>query len=299
MHKARQIARTGIVVSALLATMKIGVGLAAHSAAVTADGFESAADILTSGLVLVGMTLAARPADENHPYGHGRVEILTGLLLGFLLFGAGVLIAVHAWTGAGEIPIPPAAYAVWPVLISIGAKLWLVTVKYRNAKRLDSSALKADAANDAVDIVSGLVALCALLLTVRLPDRFPRADHYGAFVVGLIVIATAIRVAYEAAMHLMDTMPDDAAMEDIRRAAAGVRDVVGVEKCFARKTGLRYHVDLHLEVDPEITVRASHEIAGRVRERVCEELPWVADVLVHVEPAPGRAGRARGAEGRG
>ena len=277
-----------MLVSGLLAFLKIGVGLSAHSAAVTADGFESAADIFTSGLVLVGMTIAARPADDDHPYGHGRVEILTGLLLGFFLFGAGLLISVNAWTGAAETPVPPAAYAVWPVLISIAAKLGLVTVKYRHAKRLDSSSLKADAANDAVDIVSGLVALSALLLTLKLPDRFPHADHYGAFVVGLIVIATALRVAYEAAMHLMDTMPEAHAVEDIRRAAASVPDVVGVEKCFARKTGLKYHVDLHLEVDPEITVRASHEIAGRVRERVCEKLPWVADVLIHVEPAPVR-----------
>src|ERR1700728_1148056 len=98
MQNARQIARTGMVVSAVLATMKISVGLAAHSAAVTADGFESAADILTSGLVLVGMTLAARPADENHPYGHGRVEILTGLLLGFILVCAGGAIAWHGLT---------------------------------------------------------------------------------------------------------------------------------------------------------------------------------------------------------
>ena len=287
MKKARQIARAGMLVSAVLAALKIGIGLAAHSAAVTADGFESAADVFTSGLVLIGMTIAALPADDNHPYGHGRIEILTGLLLGFLLFGAGLFITVHAWTGADEIPIPPAAYAIWPVLISIAAKAGLVTVKYRHGRLLDSSALKADAANDAVDIVSGLVALSALVLTLRLPDRFPRADRYGAFVVGLIVIATAIRVAYEAGMHLMDTMPDRAAMESIRRAAASVPDVAGVEKCFARKTGLKYHVDLHLEVDPEITVRASHDIAQRVRERVCERLPWVADVLVHVEPAPG------------
>ncbi len=276
-----------MLVSAVLAALKIGVGLTAHSAAVTADGFESAADVFTSGLVLVGMTIAARPADDNHPYGHGRVEILTGLLLGFMLFGAGLFIAVHAWTGAGEVPIPPAAYAVWPVLISIAAKACLVTVKYRHGRRLDSSALIADAANDAVDIVSGLVALSALLLTLRLPDRFPRADHYGAFIVGLIVIATAIRVAYEAGMHLMDTMPNHDAMEAIRSTAASVPDVVGIEKCFARKTGLKYHVDLHLEVDPEISVRASHDIAQRVRVRVCERLPWVADVLVHVEPAPG------------
>src|ERR1700690_2819113 len=98
MQKARQIAQIGMTVSALLAGLKIGVGLAAHSASVTADAFESAADVFTSGLVLIGMTIAARPADDNHPYGHGRVEILTGLLLGFLLFGAGLAISIHAWT---------------------------------------------------------------------------------------------------------------------------------------------------------------------------------------------------------
>jgi cation diffusion facilitator family transporter len=288
MKKARQIAKMGMLVSGLLAVMKIGVGWAAQSASVTADGFESAADVFTSGLVLVGMTIASRPADENHPYGHGRVEILTGLLLGFVLFGAGSLIAYHGW--AATDALPPAGYAIWPLLISIVAKTGLVTVKLHHGRRLNSSSLKADAANDAVDILSGLVALCALSLTLMNPERYPRADHYGAFVVGLIVIATSIRVAYEAAVHLMDTMPDDRSMEDIRRVARLVPDVAGVEKCFARKTGLRYHVDLHLEVDPEITVRASHDIAQKVRERVCEELPWVADVLVHVEPAPGKAG---------
>ena len=173
MQKARQIARTGMLVSGLLAILKMGVGWTAHSASVTADGFESASDVLTSGLVLAGMTLAARPADDNHPYGHGRVEILTGLLLGFLLFGAGLLIAVHGWTGAADAIVPPAAYAVWPLLISIAAKIGLVTVKFRHGRRLGSSALKADAANDGVDIVSGLVALSALLLTLKAPDRFP------------------------------------------------------------------------------------------------------------------------------
>ncbi|HEY4088622.1 MAG TPA: cation diffusion facilitator family transporter [Bryobacteraceae bacterium] len=288
MQKATQIARTGMVVSGLLGALKIGVGLVGHSAAVTADGFESAADVFTSGMVLVGMKIAARPPDENHPYGHGRVEILTGLLLGFLLFGAGLIIALHAWANAGSVAAAPAAYAIWPVVISIGVKFAMVTYKRRAARQLSSSALRADAANDAVDIVSGVVALTALMLTLEYPSRFSRADQYGAFIVATIVMATAVRVAYEAAMHLMDTMPDDIAMEDIRRAAATVPDVAGVEKCFARKTGLKYHVDLHLEVDPDITVRASHDIAQRVRERVCELLPWVADVLVHVEPAPGQ-----------
>jgi cation diffusion facilitator family transporter len=138
-----------------------------------------------------------------------------------------------------------------------------------------------------MDMISGVVALAALSLTLTNPERFARADYYGAFGVGLIVIVAGIRVIYDASMHLMDTMPDDDAMLRIRAVALGVPDVAGVEKCFARKTGFKYHVDLHLEVDPDITVRASHEIATRVREEIRRQLPWVADVLVHVEPYPG------------
>jgi cation diffusion facilitator family transporter len=285
MHRARQIAIIGMIVSGLLAILKIAVGGLAHSAAVSADGFESATDVFTSGLVLIGLKLAERPADDNHPYGHGRVEIVVGLLLGFILVCAGCVIA---WRGlTGPVGTPPAAYAIWPLLISIAAKAWLMVSKYDHGRKIGSSSLLADAANDGMDILSGIVALGALSLTLVSPERFLRADHYGAFVVGLIVIATACRVIYESAMHLMDTMPDEPLMLKIREVAMSVSDVAGVEKCFARKTGFKYHVDLHLEVDPEITVRASHEIATRVRDRIRQQLPWVADVLVHVEPFPG------------
>jgi cation diffusion facilitator family transporter len=287
MERARQIAILGMVVSGLLAILKITVGILAHSAAVSADGFESATDVFTSGLVLVGLVLAARPADENHPYGHGRVEILTGLLLGGILVCAGAAISWHGLTGAGDETRVPASYAVWPLVISIGAKSWLLLVKFRHGRQIGSSSLLADAANDAMDMLSGLVALLALSLTLTNPERFLRADHYGAAVVGLIVVVTGIRVMYESSMQLMDTMPDERSMSRIREVALSVRDVAGVEKCFARKTGFKYHVDLHLEVDPEITVRASHEIATRVRDTIRGELPWVADVLVHVEPYPG------------
>jgi cation diffusion facilitator family transporter len=286
MVKARQIAILGMVVSGLLAGLKLTVGWLAQSAALTADGFESATDVFTSGLVFVGLTIAARPADDNHPYGHGRVEILTGLFLGTILLIAGSAIAWHGLTGADQRHVP-AAYAIWPLVISIAVKGWLVLVKYRHGQEIASSSLLADAANDGIDMLSGAVALLALSLAVYDPDRFARADHYGAFAVGLIVIATGLRVVYEAAMHLMDTMPDERSISTIREVALSVRDVAGVEKCFARKTGFKYHVDLHLEVDPEITVRASHEIATRVRDRIRQQLPWVADVLVHVEPWPG------------
>jgi cation diffusion facilitator family transporter len=118
------------------------------------------------------------------------------------------------------------------------------------------------------------------------PVRFLDADRYGGFAVGLIVVTTGMRVSRDTVLQLMDTMPPESLMNQIRAAASRVPGVRGVEKCFARKTGLRYHVDLHLEVDPEMTVRQSHEIAHQVRLEIMEGLDWVADVLVHVEPAP-------------
>jgi cation diffusion facilitator family transporter len=135
-----------------------------------------------------------------------------------------------------------------------------------------------------MDTLSAVAALTAVGLSLSDPVRFRDADRYGGFVVGLVVVTVGIRVAYQTAMQLMDTMPDDRLMNQIRSVATEVPGARGVEKCFARKTGLRYHVDLHLEVDPDMTVRQSHEIAHDVRLRILETLDWVADVLVHVEP---------------
>ena len=125
----------------------------------------------------------------------------------------------------------------------------------------------ADAWNDSVDILSAMAALVAVSFTIVAPHRFPSADHWGAFAVGLIVIFTGLRVTRDTTLQLMDTMPDRESMAHVRDAALTVPGVRGVEKCYARKTGLQYHVDLHLEVDPEITVRQSHEIATRGAHR--------------------------------
>ncbi len=282
----QKVALGGMIVSSGLAVVKIITGLMAGSTSVVADGLESAGDVLASGLVLLGLTLAAIPADRNHPYGHGRAETLTGLLVGLMLFGAGVAISFHALLFAGEPHQPPAAYAIWPLIVSIGVKSVLCGAKFRFGKKIGSTALAADGWNDAVDIVSGLAALTAVGLTLYDPQRFLAADRYGGFVVGLIVIFTGMRVTRDTGLQLMDTMPNERMMRTIREVAQQVSGVEGVEKCFARKTGLQYHVDLHLEVDPEITVRSSHDIAEQVRNRIRRDVDWVADVLVHVEPSP-------------
>ncbi len=273
-----------IFVSAGLAALKITIGLKAHSTAVVSDGFESAADVLASGFVLLGLTLAAKPADEDHPYGHGRFETLTGLLVGLLLSATGVLICVRATGRLFEVQHQPAAYAVWPMFASIGIKSVSWWFKRLYGQRIRSDSLLADSQNDAVDILSAVTALIALAITLLDPVRFVAADHMGGFAVGLIVIFLGIHVIRDTTNHLVDTMPPSPLLLEIRNMAMSVPGALGVEKCYARKTGLKYHVDLHLEVDPSMTVRESHEIATNVRIKIKEELDWVADVLVHVEP---------------
>ena len=286
MQAGQRIAAAGMAITGAIALAKIFTGLAGHSTAVVADGLESTGDVFSSGVVLFGLTVSAKPADENHPYGHGRAEILSGLLVGLLLVAAGVLISYGAFLRLGQPHEPLRWFVVWPLVASLAAKSSLAVIKFRAGRRMRSAALTGDAWHDTTDCISALTALTAVALTLTAPERFFNADRYGGVAVGIFIIFTGVRVARETALQLMDTMPSDKMMSEIRAAAAEVPGVLGVEKCFARKTGLSYHVDLHMEVDPDMTVRQSHELAHEVQMRVLERVRWVAGVLVHVEPAP-------------
>jgi cation diffusion facilitator family transporter len=284
----KRVALASIAVSSILAAVKITVGIMGRSASVLADGFESAGDVVAAVAVFFGFAIASRPADDEHPYGHGRYETLTGLIVGVILFAAGIGICYRSLQGVQDVHGTPEFYGVWALLGSMVAKAVMSTVKFHYGKKIRSAALTADAWNDFVDILSALTALTALGLTLLDPERFLVADHYGGFAVGLFVIFTGIRVARETSSRLTDEMPDDEMMSAIREVSLTVSGAIGVEKCFARNVGLQYYVDLHLEVDPDLTVRKSHDIATEVRIAICKRLDWVADVLVHVEPAPER-----------
>jgi cation diffusion facilitator family transporter len=280
---ASKAALVSIVVAALFAASKITVGMMAHSVAVVSDGLESAADLITSALVWAGLWIAAKPPDHDHPYGHGRFETLTGLAVGLILSAVGAGIAVRSLEHRYDQHAPE-LFAIWPVLASLTVKSALAFWKLRLGKKTGSAGLTADAKHDMVDLLSGIIALISVLLAIFKPDQMHAADHYGGVLIGAVVIFMGVQVVRETALQLVDTMPDEAQVAEIRRAVLGVPGALGVEKCFARKTGLRYHVDLHLEVDPNLTVWESHEIAGHVKRVVRRDVDWVEDVLIHVEP---------------
>jgi cation diffusion facilitator family transporter len=280
----RRIALLSMSVGAGLAAAKIWIGLNAGSTSVVSDGFEAAGDVLSSGIVYAGLWLASKPPDYEHPYGHGRYETLAGLAVGAMLLLAGAAIFWHGVISLGK-PAQVAGFALYPLLAAVFIKSALAGFKLRVGKRIASASLEADAWHDITDLLSTCVALTAVILTLSSPGRFGAADHIGGIVIGVIIFLLSIRVLRRSVGHLVDTMPESRKLAQIRNAAMSVPGALGIEKCYARRTGLRYHVDLHLEVNPEMTVRESHEIATAVRAAIKERLPWVADVLVHVEPA--------------
>lgn len=282
---ARRVARLGIGISAFLALSNIIVGLWAHSTSVLAMGFEFAGDVLASSIVVIGMGVAARPADDDHPYGHGRFETLSAFMVGVILAAGGVMICYQSLQAVGASHVPPGSGAIVSLVVAIILRAVMSSWKFRVGRKIRSSALVADAWNDAVDILSAVAALTAVGLAMYDPGRFLVADHYGGFVVGIVVVITGLRVVKGASSELVDTMPPQELTAEVIAVAKTVPGVQGVDKMFARKTGLQYHIDLHIEVDPLMTVAASHAVGGHVRATLKRDLPWVADVLVHVEPS--------------
>jgi len=286
-RQARRAAVLSMAVGAVLCAGKVTAGWAGGSTAVVADGVESGADVLASAAVFMGLLLAARPADWDHPYGHGRLESAAGLTVGVVLCFTGLLIVYHSLADLSEARPVPAAFTIWAPLISGAVKAALATYKFRIGRRLRSSSLIADAWNDSVDILSAISAAVAVGLSQLQTDFFARSDSWGGALVGVIVAATGLRVVRDAVLDLMDTRPDEELMEKVRAAAAGVPGVLDIETQRGRKSGLKYYFDLHIEVDPELTVRESHAISHRVKDAVLAGVPEVADVLIHIEPAGG------------
>jgi cation diffusion facilitator family transporter len=281
---AKRVTAIAMTVGGTLSASKLLVGWIAHSTAVFADGLENAGDLFGSALVLYALHLASKPPDSDHPYGHGRSETIAGLAIGVLLDASAIAICYESIRRMHVGTELPRLYAIWPLVASIVVKTGLSFGKFRFGHPIGSAALKADAWHDAIEIASGVVALLALALTPYDPQHFSAADHWGGFGVRLIVLFTALHVVRDTSNDLMDAMPSQERINRIRSVALSEPGVKGVEKIYARKTGLQYHVELHLEVDPQMTVQDSHDLATKTRFLIRDKLEWVADVVVHVEP---------------
>lgn len=282
--RARRVAYFTLVANLVLACGKLVAGVVGRSYALIADGVESVTDLFSGGIVLHGVTIASRPADAEHPYGHGRAEALAGGLVALIIIGAGIGIAggaVYAlMKGDHE---PPRTFTLWVLLGVVVTKEVMFRVLSRVARETDSRAVLNSAWDQRKDVISSTAAAIGISIAVFGGKKYAAADEWAALVASAIILYNGIPLARETLLELMDTQPSHI-VEQARAVAGTVEDVMDVEKVFARKSGLRYLVDMHIEVDPHMTVEHAHEIAHEVVERIQNQVPGVQDVLIHVEP---------------
>lgn len=267
-----------------LAVIKWLAGYFGNSYAMIADAIESTTDIFASILVLFGLKYSARPADENHPYGHGRAEtLITFLVVGFLITSA--LIIGHE--SIKNIQTPHAMPEPYTLFI-LGAIIIWKEISYRlvirKSRETHSSSLKADAWHHRSDAITSVAAFIGIAVALILGKGYESADDWAALFASGFILYNSYLIFRPALGEMMDENVYDELIADIRKVAATVEGVVDTEKCFIRKAGMKYHVDLHATVKAEITVREGHDIAHLLKDTLREQLPQLGHVLIHIEP---------------
>ena len=274
----------GLAVNVLLTVAKFTAGILGRSQALIADAVESLADIFSSLIVWRGLVVAEEPPDEDHPYGHGKAEPLAAAAVSVMLLVAAGIIAYHAFRGIIEPRVAPSAWTLIVLVVVIIVKETLFRFVLHESENASSSVMKVDAWHHRSDAITSVAAFVGISIALIGGKGYENADNWGALVAACVIAFNGWRQLRPAFNELMDRTPDRAIIENIKKVAATIPGVDRVEKCIVRKMGYRYYADMHVEVDPEMTVLRSHEIAHQVKDAVRAQIPAVRDVLVHIEP---------------
>ena len=274
----------GLAVNVFLSVIKLVAGIVGHSHALVADACESLTDIFSSIIVWRGVVVAAAPADEDHPYGHGKAEPLAAAVVSaILLFVAGWII-IEALHDIGQPRPPPKVFTLLVLLGVIVIKEVLFRFVSREADLVENTAVRADAWHHRSDAITSVAAAIGISTALVGGENFAWADDAAAMAAAGVIAWNGWRLLRSTLGDLMDTAPDREIKNEIQRLAETIPGVAGVEKCFVRKMGYQLYVDMHVEVDPQMTVLRSHEIAHEVKDKIRDAMPAVSDVLVHIEP---------------
>jgi cation diffusion facilitator family transporter len=274
----------GIIVNLCLAAIKGIAGVAGHSYALIADATESLTDVLSSLVVYVGLRVAMRPPDANHPYGHGKAEPMAAVAVSIALFGAAIAIAFES---IHEILTPhtmPAPFTLLVLPVVVVAKETMFRFVNRVGSSIGSAAVKTDAWHHRSDAITSALAFVGISIALIGGKGWESADDWAALLASGLIAYNAYLMLRPAVRELGDALPGTRITQEIQPIANTVPGVIDIEKCFVRKMGFDYYVDLHVVVDGNLPVRRGHEIAHQVKDAIQSAYPRVADVLVHIEP---------------
>lgn len=282
-------AQTGMIINAGLAAIKLAAGIIGNTYVLVADAVESGADVFASMLVWGGLAVAAQPADDDHPYGHGKAEALAASAVSLMLLGAAIGIAFEA---VREIRTPHAGPAPWTLAVLVGVMIvkWVLSRRVQAvATETGSTAVKADALHHLSDVITSAAAFIGISLAV-VGSRvwggkgWESADDWAALVASLVIGFNGLSMLRAATHDLMDRMPGDVVVAPICAAALAVPDVRAIEKVHVSKTGPAYRVTLHVQADGALSLEEAHIISGRVKTAIRAASPHVDYVLVRMEP---------------
>jgi cation diffusion facilitator family transporter len=276
----------GVFINVAFAMIKGIAGVVGNSYALIADAVESFLDIFSSVVVLGGLKIATIPPDENHPYGHGKAEPLAAMVVAFVLMATAVALTVGS---IGEISTgshrAPEVFTLYVLLIVISVKEILFRLIFKVGKETDSTAVQADAWHHRSDALTSLAAFIGISIAIIGGKGYESADDWAALFAAGIIFFNAYRLLRPALDEIMDATPSVDLESTVRKTAMTVEGVIGLDKCYVRKMGLSYYVDLHVVVDGSISVKLGHGIAHAVKDKVKLSNPTVMDVFIHVEPA--------------
>ena len=283
-EKAIKATYFSIIGNASLSVIKWLAGYFGNSYALIADAIESTTDIFSSLLVLFGLKYSTRPADKNHPYGHGRAEPLITFLIVVFLVSSAMIIAYKSILNIGtphELPRPF-------TLIVLGVIIIWKEISYRivirKSKETNSSSLKADAWHHRSDAVTSIAAFAGISIALFFGKGYESADDWAALFSSFFILYNSYLIFRPALGEIMDEHLYDDLVVSIRKISLTVEGIIDTEKCFIRKAGMKYHVDLHAIVDARISVKQGHDIAHKLKDTLKHKIPELGNVLIHIEP---------------
>jgi len=277
-------ARAGLLANSVLAMVKLLTGVAGNSYALVADAVESMADVFSSLVVLGGLRISVRSPDDQFPFGYGKAEPMAAAIVGMMLIFAAVGIAFEA---VHEILSPHHAPEAYTLVVLVGVvivKELLARRVFRVGKEVESTAVLGDAWHHRSDAITSTAAGLGIALALVGGPEWAVADDWAALLASAVILFNGVGILRPAVLDLMDRRPDEPVLEQITDAARTVPEVREIETLKVRKAGLGLFVDIHVEADPEMSLRDAHIVSGKVKSAIKREMPVVRDVLVHMEP---------------
>lgn len=268
-----------------LALIKFLAGFFGHSQALIADAIESISDVFSSIMIAVGLKFSQKPADENHPYGHGKIEpLLTFITAGILIISAVFIGYENILNIKNQNVTTPKIWTLAVLFIIIVWKEISFRIMLKNSQQTNSSALLVDAWHHRADAISSLAAFVGIFLAIFFNNTLKNADSWAAMIASVIILYNAYKIIRTAFGEIMDEDTHTDLNEQIRQFSIKIEGIIGVEKCFIRKVGTFFCVDMHIVVNGNISVKQGHDIAHELQNKLKKEMPYLRNILIHIEP---------------